>query len=59
MASGRYMRLAHAAEGGMSRDSRETSRIRWPRNATERAMQAVLLRWHLVGCLKLLRSAGP
>lgn len=29
---------------------------RWPRNATERAMQAVILRWHLAGCLKQLRG---
>lgn len=40
----------------MSPDHRETRRIRWPRNATERAMNAVIFRWHLAGCLKQLRG---
>lgn len=40
----------------MSRDHRETGRIRWPRNATERAIKLVLLRWHIAGVMKQLRS---
>lgn len=42
----------------MSRADRETGRIRWPKDATERALIAVLANWHIAGCLKLLRRAG-
>lgn len=40
----------------MNRQHRETSRIRWPRNATERAIRLVILRWHVAGCLRQLRE---
>lgn len=42
----------------MSRQHRETSRIRWPRNATERAIRLVILRWHIAGCLRQLREGA-
>lgn len=37
--------------------TRETQRagIRWPRNATERAILAVIANWHIAGCLQELR----
>jgi hypothetical protein len=34
--------------------TRETQRIRWPRNATERAILAVIANWHIAGCIKEL-----
>jgi len=42
----------------MSHQHRETSRIRWPRNATERAIRLVILRWHIAGCLRQLREGA-
>ncbi|MBB1060397.1 hypothetical protein [Marilutibacter spongiae] len=38
--------------------TRETARIRWPRNATERAIQAVIFNWHIAGILQELRRGG-
>jgi hypothetical protein len=32
--------------------------ILWPRNATERAMWAVIANWHFVGCQMAIRRAG-
>lgn len=29
-------------------------RIRWATDATERAIQVCIARWHIAGCLKLL-----
>lgn len=40
----------------MNRADCETGRIRWPRNATERALIAVLANWHIAGCLLELRG---
>lgn len=40
----------------MSREHRETTPIRWPRNVTERALLVVIANWHIAGCLKELRS---
>lgn len=40
----------------MSRADRETGRIRWPKDATERALIAVIANWHIAGCLKELRA---
>ena len=42
----------------MTRDSRETGRIRWPRNATERAILIVIAGWHYAEIQKLLREAA-
>lgn len=42
----------------MSRQHRETGRVLWPRNATERAIRLVILRWHIAGCLKQLRGGA-
>lgn len=38
--------------------TRQPSRIRWPRNATERAIHAVQFRWHLAGIQQQLARAA-
>jgi hypothetical protein len=40
----------------MNREARETARIRWPRNATERAISVVIFGWHCAGILQELRG---
>lgn len=39
----------------MSREHRETSRVRWPRNATERAILCVVANWWVI---EVQRNAG-
>lgn len=40
----------------MSRAYRETGRIRWPKDATERAMLSVIFLWHCAGIRKILEG---
>lgn len=37
---------------------RETAAVRWPRNATERAIAVVIYRWHIQGLMQQLRRPG-
>lgn len=37
---------------------RETAAVRWPRNATERAILAVIANWHIAGIRRELRGAA-
>lgn len=48
----------YAAGRKAARMDRETPRIRWPRNATERAIWAVIANWHFAGIRQELRRAG-
>lgn len=42
----------------MSRLHRKPERITWPKDPTARAIQAVIAKWHIAGCLRLLRGEG-
>lgn len=42
----------------MNRDACETARIRWPRNATERAILAVIANWNFAGIRQVLQGAA-